>query len=174
MGGAALSESYPLNDRDQIALTALCALSLPLNVILHSVRVNGIVDAQAAEKAALCCLLRDIIGNPFVPLTVERAWLTPKVVRLGRAIFEQRAFDRLPKLADALEDAGCWNFTNLGPLPGMWAACAGLLGCGPASGPTMTCGGTSNAGSTASLDGEAGPAHLPLAGLGPEDIGSEE
>jgi hypothetical protein len=121
VGWAALSESDPLNDGDQIAFTALCALSLPLSVVLQSVRVNAIVEAQAAEKAALCCLLRDIIGNPFVPLTVERAWLTPKVVRLARAIFKQRAFDRLPKLADALEDAGCGNFTIL----------AHCRGCGP-------------------------------------------
>jgi hypothetical protein len=29
------------------------------------------------------------------------------VLKLARAIYDDRAFDRLPVLADALEDAGC-------------------------------------------------------------------
>jgi hypothetical protein len=54
-------------------------------------------------------LLRDIFGNPFHPLTVDPAWLTPNVTALAGAIYDERAFDRLPILADALEEAGCDN-----------------------------------------------------------------
>ena len=53
-------------------------------------------------------LLRDIFGNPFRPVTtVNPAWRTATVVSLAQAIYEKRAFERLPILGDALEDAGC-------------------------------------------------------------------
>ena len=53
--------------------------------------------------------LLDVIGNPFRPATVDPAWRTPTVVSVATAIYDDRAFDRLPILADALEDAGCTN-----------------------------------------------------------------
>jgi hypothetical protein len=37
----------------------------------------------------------------------DRSWLTSTVVALARGIAEERAFGRLPILADALQDAGC-------------------------------------------------------------------
>jgi hypothetical protein len=52
-------------------------------------------------------LLRDIFGNPFRPVTIARSCRTPTVVALAKAIYADRAFDRLPILADALEEAGC-------------------------------------------------------------------
>jgi hypothetical protein len=54
-------------------------------------------------------LLRDIVGNPFRPVTVAPSWLTPTVRELAEAIYQESAFDRMPILADALEDAGCDN-----------------------------------------------------------------
>jgi hypothetical protein len=57
--------------------------------------------------SALCGLLRDIFSNTFHPVTVTRNWLAPIVKQLATAIYEDRDFDRLPILADALEDAGC-------------------------------------------------------------------
>jgi hypothetical protein len=57
-------------------------------------------------------LARCIFGNPFRPVCVDRAWLTWKddaIPRLAQALYEERAFDRLPILADALEDADCDN-----------------------------------------------------------------
>ena len=61
------------------------------------------------ESVKQCNLLRDIIGNPFRPVTLDRAWLTPNVVALAQSIYDDAAFDRLPVLADALEKAGCTN-----------------------------------------------------------------
>jgi hypothetical protein len=54
-------------------------------------------------------LLRDIIGNPFRPVTLDSSWLTSTVLALARGIYEEKAFDRMPILADALQDAGCDN-----------------------------------------------------------------
>jgi hypothetical protein len=54
-------------------------------------------------------LLRDIFGNPYRAVKVQPAWLTSDVVALARGIYEEKAFDRMPILADALQDAGCAN-----------------------------------------------------------------
>ncbi len=54
-------------------------------------------------------IFRDIFGNPFRPVTLDPRWLTSTVVDLAQAIYEERAFDRMPILADALMDAGCDN-----------------------------------------------------------------
>jgi hypothetical protein len=40
---------------------------------------------------------------------VDSSWLTENVLRLATAIHAEGAFDRLPILADALEEAGCTN-----------------------------------------------------------------
>ncbi len=59
------------------------------------------------KKPALKTILRDIFGNPFRPITLDHHWLTSNVVDLARTIYEEKAFERMPILADALMDAGC-------------------------------------------------------------------
>jgi hypothetical protein len=61
----------------------------------------------AAEQAAQAALLRDIFGNPFRPVAFDPAWRTSDVMLLANGIYAERAFDRMPILADALQDAGC-------------------------------------------------------------------
>ena len=66
-------------------------------------------EAEAAECAAQCRLVRDIFGNPFRLVAVDASWLTPAVTRLAQGIYDERTFDCLPVLADTLEKAGCTN-----------------------------------------------------------------
>jgi hypothetical protein len=67
---------------------------------------------KTQEGAIHADLLRDLFGNAFHPLTPDPSWLawnSGTVVKLAQAIYDDRAFDRLPILADALLDAGCDN-----------------------------------------------------------------
>jgi hypothetical protein len=67
-------------------------------------------EASEAECAAQAELVREVIGNPFRRLAIKPYWLAWEggVVRqLARTIDELGAYDRLPYLADALEEAGC-------------------------------------------------------------------
>jgi hypothetical protein len=66
----------------------------------------------AAQNAGLspgetCGLIREFFGNPFRPVVFDPAWQTANVLALAQTAYDDRTFDRLPILADALEDAGC-------------------------------------------------------------------
>jgi hypothetical protein len=55
-------------------------------------------------------LLREIIGDPFRPASSYPAWLPRSrstVTRIAQTIYEERRFQDLPVLADALEEEGC-------------------------------------------------------------------
>src|SRR5262249_6296760 len=63
--------------------------------------------AVAEEQKAQAALLRDICGNPFrPPPALSLSLLTGKAVALAQLIYDERLFDRLGELADALEEAG--------------------------------------------------------------------
>jgi hypothetical protein len=70
----------------------------------------GAVDDELGVQSGL---LRDLWGNPFRLITLLPTWLTPQVVALARAAYEERELPggtldlaRLAILADALEEAG--------------------------------------------------------------------
>jgi hypothetical protein len=62
---------------------------------------------ERAARKLLGFFLREVVGNPFTPPRFEVAWRTSTALQLAQMIFEQRAFDRMPILADALLDADC-------------------------------------------------------------------
>ena len=70
------------------------------------------------EYKAQSALLRCIFGNPFRPVAFADAWRSETAVELATGIYEERAFDRLPILADALEEAGCDHADVLNHLRG--------------------------------------------------------
>jgi len=89
---------------------------------------NGTGDETDVERAVLalawrigldenkrCCVrLRDSFGPlPFRPVTIDPAWLTLTVKQIAQAIYDERAFERMPILADALEDAGCTDNADI-------------------------------------------------------------
>jgi hypothetical protein len=95
---------------------------------------------RAAARKVQGDLLREIFGNPFrAALAIDASllrWNDGLIPRLAAAAYEGRAFDRLPILADALEEAGCSDADLLGhlrgPGPHVLGCCAvdALLGKG--------------------------------------------
>jgi hypothetical protein len=88
--------------------------------------VDGSIAAYVAGPWDLPSdLLRDILGNPFRPITFDPAYRTPAVLALAQAAYNNRVLpagtlepDRLAVLADALEEAGCTIPDILGHLRG--------------------------------------------------------
>jgi hypothetical protein len=65
--------------------------------------------ANDTEWTLQSTLLREVFGNPFQPVTFDSSWRSCTGASLAQAIYDERAFDRMPILADALEDSGCTN-----------------------------------------------------------------
>jgi hypothetical protein len=65
---------------------------------------------RATERAHQAALLRCLIGSHHASVMIDPSWLAWSdglVVKLAHTIYNKRAFDLLPILADALEDSGC-------------------------------------------------------------------
>jgi hypothetical protein len=69
----------------------------------QSRRARRINDRLATEEG----LQLGRCGQPARPVMVKASWLTPAVLAIARRIDEDLAFDCLPILADALEEAAC-------------------------------------------------------------------
>jgi hypothetical protein len=95
------------------AAFSMTAMSLPL------ARCRG---EERAGETALCNLIRCVFGNPFHPLPpvapAVLAWQGGTLAKLAEAIYEDRRWQDMPILADALEEAGCSNQDILGHLRG--------------------------------------------------------
>jgi len=92
-------------------------------VAQQAATAEGVDEAEVKHRQT--ALLRDIFGNPFRPVVINPAWLTPDVVRLAHAAYDERILpsghldpQRLLVLADGLEDAGCSDADVLSHLRG--------------------------------------------------------
>jgi hypothetical protein len=70
-------------------------------------RIGAVVPPGARRRKHFASIFRDIFGNPFRPVAFDPRWRTSDVVGVARAIYDDKAFERMPILADALMDAGC-------------------------------------------------------------------
>jgi hypothetical protein len=52
-------------------------------------------------------LIECVFGNPFRPVKFNQSWLTSNVVGVAQRIYDERQFQDMHILGDALEDAGC-------------------------------------------------------------------
>jgi hypothetical protein len=73
--------------------------------------------AWQAEGRRLAAILREVVGNPFRPVTLDPAWMTwhgGLLVSMAQGMYDSRDFSDMPVLADALEEAGCRDQNVLG------------------------------------------------------------
>jgi hypothetical protein len=104
MHDAALDDSFTAAWR---ATEYLDVLALPE----YAESKDEITACWERDQARICGILRDIVGNPFQPPPyLDHSWLDLNdgaIRELAQAIYDDRAFDRLPLLADTLVHAGC-------------------------------------------------------------------
>lgn len=109
-GGYSLAHTAAATCLDPLAVPRWAA-SVPVTYQTPTPRCDP------AEQAAQAALLRCIFGNPYrLAPRMSAAWRTAEILALAGAIYDERAFDRLPILADALEEAGCKARDLLGHL----------------------------------------------------------
>jgi hypothetical protein len=99
------------NDRDRIAARGLRTAKADADGALHAaMRAVGSTESGHAAQAGL---LRDVFGPlPFRAVAIDAPWLAWKggtVVQLATAIYEERRWEDIAVLGDALQDAGCDN-----------------------------------------------------------------
>jgi hypothetical protein len=74
-------------------------------------------EAKQAEELLHAHLVRDLFDPVFWPVSFDPAWRDwndGTISKVAQAIYDEQAFDRMPILADALEDAGCTDALLLG------------------------------------------------------------
>jgi hypothetical protein len=96
------------HDVDLVALAADVAgeaLAFKADPVRGSSRWYAVLQA---EQKVQCAVLRDLFGLlTFRPVEINPCWRTPTVVALATAVYEERRWQDLPILGDALQEAGC-------------------------------------------------------------------
>jgi hypothetical protein len=73
--------------------------------------IFSVLNQQTSADAARAAdVVREILGDPFRPVTLRHEWLRNEgraVAHLAAAIHDEGRYEDMPILADALEDAGC-------------------------------------------------------------------
>jgi len=124
-----------LDDLDEMRLSRGESWPKKAGAEEHSLRVRdgffgqfiAIWGLPAPDQARHAALIRDLFRGP----TRERpklpgAWRTQQVMSTTAAIYDARAFERLPLLADLLQESGC---TDAGLLEHLRGSGPHLLGC---------------------------------------------
>jgi hypothetical protein len=96
------------------------------NAMREAAQAANVADPDSCDPAELqhqADLLRCLFGtHPFQRKLIDSTWLdwdVGTVVQIARAVHEQDAFDRMPILGDALEEAGCTDLDILGHCRGV-------------------------------------------------------
>jgi hypothetical protein len=75
--------------------------------LCHPAVMQVLTLTENDASQPLSNILRDIFGNPFRPVIFDAEWRTSTAVTLARQMYDNRDFNAMTILADALQDAGC-------------------------------------------------------------------
>jgi hypothetical protein len=101
-----------------VATTSDVAFYAAFSMTCCMVPLAGYGTDNVDAEAALCNLIRCVFGNPFRSISFTPAWRTPEVSALAHTAYEERRWEDLPLLADALEEAGSADEAILSHLRG--------------------------------------------------------
>ncbi|MGL6094624.1 MAG: hypothetical protein ACRC7O_02330 [Fimbriiglobus sp.] len=101
-------------DRLMYAAGDTAYLTVPIDVFEKHFDIDNFEWLGGDPPDPMVPFARCIFGNPFRPVKLAAKHRTPTVVALADAITADGAFDRLPILADAFEEAGCDDADILG------------------------------------------------------------
>jgi hypothetical protein len=79
----------------------------PEEVVMYLVRCFEEWEGAKALPEQVAHIMRDIVGNPFRPVSFSPAWRSDTALSLAHQMYESRDFGAMPILADALQDVGC-------------------------------------------------------------------
>jgi hypothetical protein len=111
---AATSEAFEDADDETVYLQSVAAA-----YACHSLWDDAYIAAHAtappliipdlSEEAEAVAQLHDLVGQGNPPGAHVPAIYPPELLRLAQAIYDERAFERMPELAYALTTSGCTN-----------------------------------------------------------------
>jgi hypothetical protein len=114
LAGLLVAAEYISCDLQKLLMATGAAQALLLCEDTESIPYHEALETAAAQEVHF---LRDIVGNPFHPVTLIPSWLTRRngdIARLAQLIYADRCLpggilknDLLLVLADRLEDVGC-------------------------------------------------------------------
>src|SRR5262249_24354350 len=88
-------------------------------------RIHRYSEPWPIWKRFVCGLLPELFANPFRSISIDPAWLTPTLLSVAQAAYDERSLpsgeldrERLIILSDALEEAGCTDTSILEHLRG--------------------------------------------------------
>jgi hypothetical protein len=99
--------AHPASSASEYSRTVIGRLQANNMTAKGSTAIAKKRTATIAEKRYQIALLHDIFDNRFHPVTLDKSRLSSTVIDLARTIYGENAFDRMPILANALQDAGC-------------------------------------------------------------------
>lgn len=102
LGNCRPGPTIPLNFNDEQPYFAACDLAFAIATGMAHFRKCQVSEVQVEQHSALV----DIFGPKVVVPPAVMAWNDGTVPKLAAGIHADKAFDRMPILADACEDAG--------------------------------------------------------------------
>jgi len=118
------SASYALSNRGMTTITeflveleggspaaavAAAVISCVANWALDNADREKVEEIIHIEEALQVQLAHEVFGNPFRRVKLNRKLISSIALSLASSIYDERAYDRLPILADALQESGVEN-----------------------------------------------------------------